>query len=149
MAVRDGDVLAERWGPVAPRPGGTEPRRASRRSLLDARRGERLLDARRGGRAPSRAPQVLDAKHPHFLGAEKCSNNTGELSGIAEALLWLRDEETRAGPAVLCYDSTRRAARDDRLRRVPRRWGSSSTRAEAEPFRDACNLTRSTRADAP
>jgi len=65
VAVRDGDVLAERWGPV-----------------------------------------VLDAKHPHFLGAEKCSNNTGELSGIAEALLWLRDEETRAGPAVLCYDST-------------------------------------------
>ena len=29
-----------------------------------------------------------------------------ELSGVAEALLWLRDEEGSDGPAALCYDST-------------------------------------------
>ena len=56
IAVRDGKVLAERWGPV-----------------------------------------VIDSGHAHYLGAEKKSNNTGELSGVAEALLWLRDEE---GPKV-------------------------------------------------
>ena len=65
IAVRDGKVLAERWGPV-----------------------------------------VIDSGHAHYLGAEKKSNNTGELSGVAEALLWLRDEEGGDGPAALCYDST-------------------------------------------
>lgn len=65
IAVRDGKVLAERWGPV-----------------------------------------VIDSGHAHYLGAEKKSNNTGELSGVAEALLWLRDEEGSDGPAALCYDST-------------------------------------------
>lgn len=64
VAVRDGTVLAERWGPV-------ELGRAS----------------------------------PHFLGAEKCSNNTGELSAIGEALLWLRDEDATTSAAVICYDS--------------------------------------------
>jgi ribonuclease HI len=62
--VRDGAVLAERWGPVE-----------------------------------------LDAASPHFVGAEKKSNNTGELSAVAEALLWLADEDGGVAPAVLCYDS--------------------------------------------
>lgn len=64
IAVKDGRVLAERWGPI-----------------------------------------IIDATQPHYLGAEKASNNTGELSGMAEALLWLRDEEGSDRPASICYDS--------------------------------------------
>jgi hypothetical protein len=33
----------------------------------------------------------LDATSPYFLGATVGSNNTGELIGIAQALIWLRD----------------------------------------------------------
>ena len=40
---------------------------------------------------------MIDSEHAHYLGAEKKSNNTGELSGVAEALLWLRDEEGATG----------------------------------------------------
>ena len=50
-------------------------------------------------------PVEVDAASPAFLGAEKCSNNTGELSAIGEALLWLRDEDRKCDRAVLCYDS--------------------------------------------
>ena len=64
VAVRDGHVLAERWGPV---------------------------ELARGAAG--------------YLGAEKCSNNTGELSAIGEALLWLRDEDRGAAQALICYDS--------------------------------------------
>ncbi|KAH8052831.1 endonuclease [Aureococcus anophagefferens] len=64
VAVRDGHVLAERWGPV---------------------------ELARGAAG--------------YLGAEKCSNNTGELSAIGEALLWLRDEDRGAARALICYDS--------------------------------------------
>lgn len=51
-------------------------------------------------------PVVLDANSEAFLGAEVCSNNTGELSAICEALLWLRDYEASPRPAVIYYDST-------------------------------------------
>mmetsp|Transcript_424 Transcript_424/g.800 ORF Transcript_424/g.800 Transcript_424/m.800 type:complete len:518 (+) Transcript_424:47-1600(+) len=50
-------------------------------------------------------PVILDANSPFFLGAEVQSNNTGELSGVCEALLWLRDQELSQRPAVLYYDS--------------------------------------------
>jgi len=50
-------------------------------------------------------PVILDRDSPFYLGAEVGSNNTGELSGICEALLWLRDQEHSARPAVICYDS--------------------------------------------
>ena len=53
-------------------------------------------------------PVVLDAGSPFFLGAEVGSNNTGELSGVCEALLWLLSPEAdahAASPAVICYDS--------------------------------------------
>ncbi|CAK9058747.1 unnamed protein product [Durusdinium trenchii] len=51
-------------------------------------------------------PVVTEAVSPLSLGAMCGSNNTGELSAMAEALLWLRDEcpEERT-PAVLHYDS--------------------------------------------
>lgn len=45
------------------------------------------------------APVCLDKEDQRFLGAEQASNNTGELSAIAEALLWLRDE--CPGPASI------------------------------------------------
>lgn len=50
-------------------------------------------------------PVVLDSASDKFLGAEVGSNNTGELSGICEALLWLRDWEHSFQPATICYDS--------------------------------------------
>ena len=68
--------------------------------------------ALRQTRSPS-DPQVLAEMHgpveltssdPHFLGAEVASNNTGELSGVATALLWLR-EEGGDDPATIFYDS--------------------------------------------
>lgn len=49
-------------------------------------------------------PVELDPKSERFLGAEICSNNTGELSAIAEALIWLRTENTDT-PARILYDS--------------------------------------------
>lgn len=52
-------------------------------------------------------PVVIDNASPLSLGAEVGSNNTGELSAIGEALLWLRDEapSPRSAPAVIHYDS--------------------------------------------
>jgi len=49
-------------------------------------------------------PVELEKTSPYFLGAEVRSNNTGELSGIAEGLLWLL---TVRGPgdAAIYYDS--------------------------------------------
>ena len=49
-------------------------------------------------------PVELNRSSPWFLGAEVASNNTGELSGIAHALIWLRDEGGHA-PAAIIYDS--------------------------------------------
>ena len=42
----------------------------------------------------------------YFLGAEYGSNNTGELTAIAEALLWLLEYEDTRKPAAIYYDST-------------------------------------------
>jgi ribonuclease HI len=52
-------------------------------------------------------PVVIDGSSPLSLGAEVGSNNTGELSAIGEALLWLRDEAPLpwSAPAVIHYDS--------------------------------------------
>ena len=52
-------------------------------------------------------PVVLDAGDQHFLGAQQSSNNTGELTVIAEALIWLRDEAPGPDntPAEILYDS--------------------------------------------
>ena len=66
--------------------------------------GVHVLD--RGGAVAAElyGPVELAASASYFLGAETGSNNTGELSAIAEALMWLRDS---AGPgtAVIRYDS--------------------------------------------
>ena len=56
-------------------------------------------------------PVVLDEWDPVFLGAEVGTNNTGELTAIGEACVWLwenREERTQDGqvvPAVIHYDS--------------------------------------------
>ena len=49
-------------------------------------------------------PVELNSSSTFYLGAEVASNNTGELSGIAEALLWV---EERGGDEDVCvvYDS--------------------------------------------
>ncbi|CAE8596297.1 unnamed protein product, partial [Polarella glacialis] len=52
-------------------------------------------------------PVVIENGSPLSLGAEVGSNNTGELSSIGEALLWLRDEAPgpKNASAVIYYDS--------------------------------------------
>ena len=42
-------------------------------------------------------PVVLDAEDQRFLGAQQSSNTTEELTAIAEALTWLRDEAPGPG----------------------------------------------------
>ena len=51
-------------------------------------------------------PVRLEESSTEYLGTTKPSNNTAELEGAAEAILWLRDEEGSAGPAVLLEDPT-------------------------------------------
>ncbi len=46
-----------------------------------------------------------DPESPFYLGATIGSNNTGELIGIAQALIWLRDVDAGHAPAAICYDS--------------------------------------------
>ena len=41
----------------------------------------------------------------YFLGTEKATNNTGELTAICEGLLWLKDYEKTNKPAAFYYDS--------------------------------------------
>jgi ribonuclease HI len=52
-------------------------------------------------------PVVLDAEDQRFLGAQQSSNTTEELTAIAEALTWLRDEAPGPDntPAEILYDS--------------------------------------------
>lgn len=45
-------------------------------------------------------PVVLDARSPYFIGATVGSNNTGELSAMVEALLWLQALEDEYGAAT-------------------------------------------------
>ena len=49
-------------------------------------------------------PVVIDAADPYYLGAERGTNNTGELNGIATALLHLKYQGGHE-PAIICYDS--------------------------------------------
>lgn len=49
-------------------------------------------------------PVELDSSRVDYLGAGVCSNNTGELSAVCHALMWLTRRGT-SGPAVICYDS--------------------------------------------
>ena len=46
-----------------------------------------------------------DMNSKYFLGTEKATNNTGELTAICEGLLWLKDYEKTNKPAAFYYDS--------------------------------------------
>ena len=53
-------------------------------------------------------PVMLDRTDQRSLGAERNSNNTAELSAIAEALIWLNEEAPgrETIPAIIFYGST-------------------------------------------
>jgi ribonuclease HI len=52
-------------------------------------------------------PVTLDPQDQRYLGAQQSSNHTGELTAIAETLIWLRDEAPGPmnTPAEIAYDS--------------------------------------------
>ena len=56
-------------------------------------------------RAELYVPVITDPRHRCFLGATRGTNNTGELVGVGEALLWLRDYEGTTDDAVIYVDS--------------------------------------------
>ena len=51
--------------------------------------------------ARGRGRVILDRADPSFIGATRDTNNTGELSGLVEALLWLINIDTgeEGGPS--------------------------------------------------
>jgi viroplasmin and RNaseH domain-containing protein/ribonuclease HI len=50
-------------------------------------------------------PVVLDVKSKYYIGATLGSNNTGELTAIGEALLWIQQFVPSSSPIILRYDS--------------------------------------------
>eukprot|EP01047_Picozoa_sp_COSAG01_P050519 COSAG01_NODE_5116_length_4457_cov_5.704161_5_plen_191_part_00 len=74
-------------------------------------------------------PVVCDASDPFWLGANKGTNNTGELNGIATALLHMRTEGGHE-PAAICYDSKYAANITDRT------WTAKSNVEAARMNRD-------------
>ena len=50
-------------------------------------------------------PVVTDPGSPWWCGAQRGTNNTGELMGIGQALIWLRDIDKSERPAIMLYDS--------------------------------------------
>ena len=50
-------------------------------------------------------PVVTDPTSSWWCGASRGTNNTGELIGIGQALIWLRDLDKTSRPAVMLYDS--------------------------------------------
>eukprot|EP00747_Dinoflagellata_sp_TGD_P190417 gnl/TRDRNA2_/TRDRNA2_52144_c0_seq1.p1 gnl/TRDRNA2_/TRDRNA2_52144_c0~~gnl/TRDRNA2_/TRDRNA2_52144_c0_seq1.p1 ORF type:complete len:465 (+),score=90.25 gnl/TRDRNA2_/TRDRNA2_52144_c0_seq1:38-1432(+) len=87
-----------------------------REKAVPAGWGVAIFEASPGSKAPAdtaisflelHGPVVTNDESPLSLGAEMGSNNTGELSAIGEALLWLRDEAPgpSTDPAIIHYDS--------------------------------------------
>jgi len=64
-----------------------------------------LTDLRAQLRAEFYGPLVLDSTAPPYLGVERVTNNTAELTCLAEGLMYLRDVDGSTGPAVLRPDS--------------------------------------------
>ena len=50
-------------------------------------------------------PVETDPGSPWWCGAQRRTNNTGELIGIGQALIWLRDLDETDRPAIMLYDS--------------------------------------------
>ena len=68
------------------------------RGTLDRHVGARL-------RAEFYGPLVLDVAAPPFMGADRATNNTAELTALAEGLAYLREVDASTGPALLRPDS--------------------------------------------
>ena len=66
---------------------------------VDAESGELTLKAHLWG------PVVTDVKSKWWMGAARGTNQTGELNGIGQALMWLRDVAGGDDPAAIVYDS--------------------------------------------
>ena len=77
-------------------------------------------DASAGASVSIYCPVITDPGHPHFLGAMRGTNNTGELVGVGEALLWLRDYDNNHDDVLIYVDSTYAPAV------VEARWGYKS-----------------------
>lgn len=84
-------------------------------------------------------PVELCQSSPWFIGAEVASNNTGELSGIAHALIWLRDEGGQAAAAIV-YDSDYAAKIAQGI------YKAHKNRALAKSCRRLCTAERQRRA---
>jgi ribonuclease HI len=57
-------------------------------------------------RAEMWGPVVIDNDRVWFCGATRGTNNTGEIFGIGQALMWLRDVDEATGiPAIMLFDS--------------------------------------------
>ena len=67
-------------------------------SVLSADRGSRERVALHG-------PVVTDRTSGRWVGAERGSNNSAELTGMIEFLVWARDHDARRGTLWLYYDS--------------------------------------------
>ena len=74
-------------------------------------------------------PVVCDASDPFWLGAKRATNNTGELNGIATAILHMRAEGGHEAAAI-CYDSKYAANITDRT------WDAKSNVEAARINRD-------------
>ena len=79
-----------------------------------------LNDDRTTARVELYTPVITDPRHRCYLGATRGTNNTGELVGIGEALLWIRDYEGSTDDVVVYVDSKYAAAM------VEARWSFSS-----------------------
>ena len=56
-------------------------------------------------RAEMWGPVVIDDDSIWFCGATRGTNNTGEIIGIGQALMWLRDvDEATDIPAIMLFD---------------------------------------------
>ena len=49
-------------------------------------------------------PVETDPGSSWWCGAQRGTNNTGELMGIGQALIWLRDIDKSERPAIMLYD---------------------------------------------
>ena len=50
-------------------------------------------------------PVETDPDSVWYCGAERGTNNTGEIIGIGQALMWLRDVDESSTPAAMLFDS--------------------------------------------
>jgi hypothetical protein len=66
---------------------------------VDAESGELTLKAHLWGHV------VTDKKSQWWVGAARGTDQTGELNGIGQALMWLRDVADEDDPAAIVYDS--------------------------------------------